>query len=231
MSVSPLRVRARAKKLLENRRYHHGDLHEALIRAGDEILKERGAVGFSLREAARRAGVSPAAPAYHFGNARGLLTEIAALGFKELTRFMRAELAEANATPATKLAAIGRGYARFAFAFPGRFRLMFSSERVNLETPLLQQHADEAFGLLRESIAGLRNWATSADPQGDTRNALMMAWCAVHGYANLVLDRQFDRFTTVGDRSEFFDRACDRMLTGLATMLAGTLSPPNHRQG
>src|SRR5882757_7165417 len=69
-------------------RYHHGDLKTALIRATDEILAEQGLEGFSLREAARRAGVSPAAPTHHFGGAAGLLSEVAALGFIELAKYL-----------------------------------------------------------------------------------------------------------------------------------------------
>ena len=65
-------------------RYHHGDLKTALIRAADEILAEHGLEGFSLRAAARRAGVSAAAPAHHFGDTAGLLSEVAVLGFDEL---------------------------------------------------------------------------------------------------------------------------------------------------
>ena len=70
--------------------YHHRGLRLALINAADAILRERGIEGFTLREAARRAGVSAAAPGHHFGNSAGLLTEVAILGFEELTRFLAA---------------------------------------------------------------------------------------------------------------------------------------------
>ena len=70
--------------------YHHGALREALIEATESLLAERGAEGFSLREVARRAGVSPAAPAYHFGDAAGLLTAVASSGFEALTRALQA---------------------------------------------------------------------------------------------------------------------------------------------
>src|SRR5687768_5541186 len=69
----------------ERRAYHHGDLQAALIAAAEDVLAEKGVSGFSLREAARRAGVSPAAPAHHFKDARGLLTAVAARGFQRLT--------------------------------------------------------------------------------------------------------------------------------------------------
>ncbi len=229
LSARTVSTRARAQKLVENRRYHHGDLHDALIRAGDEILQERGADGFSLREAARRAGVSPAAPAYHFGNARGLLSEIAALGFAELTQFMRAELAKAGNNPADRLAATGRGYARFSFLYPGRFRLMFSRERLNFKIPSLQHNADQAFGILRTAIDELRDWGSGRDRLASKSECLMMAWCVVHGFASLVFHRQLDRLADEmghhDDRSEFFAHAANNILTAFAHMLAEHAGP------
>ena len=74
------------EKNTTERGYHHGHLRDALIRAADELLAERGLEGFTLRETARRAGVSPAAPSHHFGGTAGLLTEVAALGYQELAR-------------------------------------------------------------------------------------------------------------------------------------------------
>ncbi len=70
-------------------RYHHGALKDALVAAAEAILLESGVAGFSLRAAARRAGVSPSAPAHHFGDAAGLLAEVAARGFEELARDLR----------------------------------------------------------------------------------------------------------------------------------------------
>src|SRR6266480_4541178 len=69
--------------------YHHGDLQEALIAATEAILADHGAERFTLREAARRAGVSPAAPSHHFGNAPGLLTEVAIRGYDELAATLK----------------------------------------------------------------------------------------------------------------------------------------------
>src|SRR5215475_1526755 len=100
--------------------YHHGDLREALIKATDAILAERGLEGFTLREAARRAGVSPAAPAHHFGSAAGLLTEVAISGFQELTRFLRTGASKAS-DPEARLRHQGVSYVRFALTYPGRF--------------------------------------------------------------------------------------------------------------
>src|SRR5215470_16395265 len=92
------------------RAYHHGNLQKQLIAAAEEILSEKGVEGFTLREAARRVGVSPAAPAHHFKDATGLLTEVAALGFAELAQMLGDADAKAGPDPRARLAAQGRAY-------------------------------------------------------------------------------------------------------------------------
>src|SRR5260370_38273616 len=84
MPATPTGAPAEATTSTAKEGFHHGSLHEALVAAADAVLTERGVEGFTLREAARRAGVSPAAPAHHFGSATGLLTEVAIRGFEEL---------------------------------------------------------------------------------------------------------------------------------------------------
>ena len=105
--------------------YHHGDLRHALIEATESLLAERGPESFSLREVARRAGVSPAAPAHHFGDASGLLTAVAALGFDALAQALRAAETRGGRDPLKRLREQGVGYVEFATRHPARFRLMF----------------------------------------------------------------------------------------------------------
>src|SRR3974390_2682001 len=93
------RGRAKPKAPLRRDAYHHGALRQSLIAATEAIILERGVDGFTLREAARRAGVSPAAPAHHFGDARGLLSEVATLGFKEFGEALRAADEKAGVDP------------------------------------------------------------------------------------------------------------------------------------
>ena len=81
-------VRRKAKKPVR-KTYHHGDLRRQLIAAAERIIVERGVEGFTLREVARRVGVSPAAPSHHFKDAKGLLTEVALLGFRDLATHWR----------------------------------------------------------------------------------------------------------------------------------------------
>lgn len=160
-------------------RYHHGDLRSALIDAGAQVLAERGLEGFSLRECARRAGVSPAAPAHHFGDARGLLTAIAARGFTEFGAALEAAQ-EGLTTRSIRLRAQGRAYVRFARANPAFFDLMWRSALLNQADPDLRRAADTAFATLAAAVPD--------SGQGKQNPNAVAAWALVHGYARLMLD-------------------------------------------
>src|SRR5579859_5892417 len=94
--------------------YHHGDLRQQLLAVAEEIILELGVDGFSLREAARRSGVSPAAPEHLFKDARGLLTALATLGFREFGAALEKADAAAGADPARRLHDQGLAYVHFA---------------------------------------------------------------------------------------------------------------------
>ena len=170
--------------------YHHGDLRRALLAAAEMVLAERGVEGFTLRECARRAGVSHAAPAHHFGDVTGLLTALAALGFETLTAAMR-EARAGIEDPTERLRAIGRGYVTFARGYPERFRLTFDWHRLNHEDPALRAAGGAAFAELEMAIrhvAGL-----SDEPlEGELLADLVHAWSLVHGFSHLLLAGQLD---------------------------------------
>ena len=173
---------------MADRKYHHGDLRNELIAQGLALLEEKGLAGLSLREIAARAGVSHAAPKNHFGNLRGLLTAIAAEGFRRHVAFMRAGLPR-RASRKARLAAAMNGYVRFAESHPHLFALMFSSEHRDFDDPELAQAAAESYGVLREIATGLE-WDRAGEPDAQLR-AEMMLWSLVHGYAQLALAGMF----------------------------------------
>lgn len=177
--------------------YHHGDLREALLRAAESELTEKGVEGFTLRGCARRAGVSHAAPAHHFRDANALLTELAAVGFGRFVAAMRARQDQAGDDPRQRLVGAGLGYIDFARANPALFRLMFSSFRPDFETLHLKTEAADAFGLLVDSVAALRG----VDPR-TVRSAMRdvaSAWATAHGLADLLLS---DRMTFMDEISD-----------------------------
>jgi len=170
--------------------YHHGTLRDALIRATDEILSERGAVGFTLREAARRAGVSVAAPSHHFGSAAGLLTEVAIAGFDALTKVLR-DAADTGMAPAARLRALGMGYVRFALAHPGRFQLMFRHDLLLADSDRLAIAGQAAFTELETSVRAYLAAADERAADDVLRSTVLGAWSTVHGFAHLALDGKF----------------------------------------
>jgi AcrR family transcriptional regulator len=173
--------------------YHHGDLRQALIEAGQDLLQERGVDGFSLREVARRIGVSPSAPAHHFGDTRGLLTAIATRAFKELGQ--RLESADAAALLSdgpiekrkhNRLKAQGRAYVDFAMARPSYFDLMWRCGVLDKNDPELQMAGEASFLVLRRAIEG-----DLVDVNEPISPEVIGAWSMVHGFARLSLDGAF----------------------------------------
>jgi AcrR family transcriptional regulator len=169
--------------------YHHGDLPAALLNAVEEIVRERGIGAVTLREAARRAGVSHAAPAHHFGDKAGLLTAFAAQG----CALLRARLIEARDSPGDErspLFAIGLAYVRFAIERPEHFAVMFRSEYVHGDDAEDRAAREAAFGVLLDSVRAIRPDLAPDDPS--ILHAATGAWATVHGIATLWLDGNLD---------------------------------------
>ncbi|WP_407193677.1 TetR/AcrR family transcriptional regulator [Bradyrhizobium sp. STM 3566] len=176
--------------------YHHGELQEALIAASEAILAEQGAEGFTLREAARRAGVSPAAPSHHFGNAQGLLTEVAIRGYDALAEALRAA-ASGKQGAREKLRAQGLAYVDFALRHPGRFQMMFANKRLVADDARLKQ-ASRAAGHAFETVVAELVGGTAKE----AKTAAAAAWSTVHGFAKLALEEKFGSVRNEGGRRE-----------------------------
>jgi AcrR family transcriptional regulator len=173
--------------------YHHGALREALIEATEALLAERGTEGFSLREVARRSGVSPAAPAHHFGDAEGLLTAVATLAFDGLSAALRAGNERGGSDPLVRLREQGVGYVAFALRHPGRFGLMFrSSGPAVRKDEAFERSAQAAFAVLEEGVRLLLGVPPQAPLSAAHWHALLATWSVVHGFAHLALAGQFD---------------------------------------
>ncbi len=158
------------------RTYHHGDLQVALLRAAGKILEKEGVEALSLRDIARRAGVSHSAPYRHFAEREALLAALAAEGFALLGQAQR------GAAAAGGLRAMGEAYVLFALAHPQRFRLMFGGQVQIARHARLREVATKAF----EGLSGALS-ARLPEAQG-AGDASIAAWALVHGLAQLLLE-------------------------------------------
>ncbi len=167
-------------------RHHHGDLRRALLDAVAEIVLEQGPEAVTLRECARRAGVSHSAAAPHFGDKRGLLTAFAVEKSDRLARSMEEAVAAlpAGADARARLAATGRGYLAFARANPAHFRLMFRTDLIDTANPAWRAAASGAWAPLATAMAAV---APGAEGRA-LRARLALAWAAVHGFCTLRLE-------------------------------------------
>lgn len=168
------------------RGYHHGDLRQALIDSALAVLADKGVDGFSLRETARRAGVSPAAYKHHFADTRALMTALAAIAFKRLADVLEQADAGAGLSRRDRLAAQGAAYIGFAFAERALFDLMWRASLLDLADPKLSAEKTRAFDCLdrlaREGDAPRRPHLHPA------MAPTIACWSLVHGFARLMLD-------------------------------------------
>ena len=161
--------------------YHHGDLPAALRVATAELVAERGPRGFSLREVARRAGVSHAAPAHHFGDSRGLLTAVAVEGFTILAD----ALAAASKHPGdarARLRACGEAYVATARAHPGHYVVMLDESIHDPDDEGVLAEGMRAFAQLVQTIEAVRD---EINPALDVDAAATLCWAAMHGLVEL----------------------------------------------
>ena len=188
------------------------------------MLAERGVEGYSLREVARRAGVSPAAPAHHFGDAGGLLAAVATLAYDELTAALEAGNVRGGDDPVARLREQGIGYVGFALRYPGRFNLMF---RTSLErTDALQHSANAAFEALHDGVRDLYGVARGAELALAQQHALLAIWSVVHGFAHLAAAGQFNHVAPAGGREALLREILAPVLQQQLEGLRGPVARP-----
>jgi AcrR family transcriptional regulator len=181
------------------RSYHHGALRPALIAAAEAVIAERGLDRFSLRETARRAGVSPAAPAHHFGDVRGLLTAIAADAFADLAKALEAADSAAGPDREARIKAQGMAYVAFALDRPARFDLMWRKALLDHDNPQLSQASNRAWELLDHAARGPN--MPHAGPLDPALAPSTAAWSIVHGFARLAIDGAFGPEPNAAERA------------------------------
>jgi AcrR family transcriptional regulator len=195
--------------------YHHGNLRQCLLDAAIELIKEEGINELSLRQVAKRVGVSHNAPYRHFEDKDALLAAVAVQGFQSLQIAMEAVQQNRPLNSAQRLEAIGIAYVQFALAHPFYYRLMFGDYRCHLsQDPTLAEAAQQSFMVLVNTIregqvAGLFR---SADPVAMAR----VAWSLVHGQAMLALDNKL-QVSSQEEFEAFLKFSSQMLLQGLAS--------------
>lgn len=193
--------------------YHHGDLRAALIRAADEIIAEGGIEAFSLRAAAQRAGVSPGAPAHHFGSAKGLVTEVALLAFERLDRSL--DQIEHSDNVVLEVRALSRAFIGFAIEHPGHFRLMFRNEIVNREDPRFYEISGRPGTRLGLAVAAYHGKTDVDLDRFEDAADMLTGLATMQGLATLVLEQKADHFFNNATSEEFVRNDLPRVLERL----------------
>ncbi|MEZ5572104.1 MAG: TetR/AcrR family transcriptional regulator [Halioglobus sp.] len=172
---------------LTDRTYHHGDLKVALLAAARSMVEEEGGDAFTLREAARRAGVSHGAPAHHFGDKTGLLTELAVQVMSERVEQVEAARIAAGPDPVDQLKACGMAHILFMISHPRLERLCWQDTLVHRDDPAL-------LAVLQRMAAGLIESMSAATgkmliPDKEANPSTLLAISVVHGFAQMVNER------------------------------------------
>lgn len=198
--------------------YHHGDLRRALIEATLELVAESGPKGFTLAEAARRAGVSTAAPYRHFASKDELLAAVATQGFEGL----HAELVAADdpAATATRLPLLGGAYLRWAVAHPAHYQVMFGTGVKRPEHTSWIASGERAFAVLTSAISD--GQAAGLVPGDDPLPVAGPVWGLLHGLALLELGGDFRHVGIDEPIEELGARSVGALLAGARIRTPGS---------
>ena len=169
-------------------RYHHGDLRRALVDQATELVRAHGHPTITVREVARRIGVTNTAAHYHFHTREALLAAVATRGFEQMTAALEAEMQRATGSR-ERLGQLGEAYVRHALEHGRMYQLMFSAETATRDAyPELRASSDRMFALLVDAIRdGQETGLVRGGPPVDTA---LVAWSAAHGFASLALEQR-----------------------------------------
>ena len=201
--------------------HYQGDLRQEMIDAAAAALAEAGAEHLSLRDVARRVGVSHAAPAHHFRDKAGMLTAVAIQGFELFAGYLSAA-ADGISSPLDALHANGRAYLEFSDLHPGHFEIMFRPALINTDDPAYQSAGDKAFQLLGDLIAACQRQGWQ--PDADTTALTVSTWALFHGLA--LLRRQGSLAAHLPETSPEATIEAARALTGLTPARPPSANPP-----
>lgn len=194
-------------------RYHHGDLRNALIIAAAELIEEKGSIDFAMIDAARRAGVSSAAPYRHFKDKEALLEAVAELAFLDLSVRGRAAVKDLPEGSNERITAVGKSYIAFVTERPAFYALMWGDQGMRRKEFGDPELRNSGFYVLVESVqawcdqAGLRDF--------DALELSVKLWAMAHGLASLAMHGGIGRFMAQADVNTLLESSCNTFLEGL----------------
>lgn len=188
-----------------SRPYHHGNLRASLLEAAEAVLAERGVQGLTLRDVARAAGVSHAAPYHHFAGLDDLLAAVAQRGFEALGAAMAEAVAVSDSRE--RLLRVNQAYVACALAHPQRFRLMFGPMLAAKEKyPELKRAAEHAFDHVLQ--------ASMAHDERHGADLAIAGWSLAHGLSHLLIDGAFEGMPLKRQKPQLLARTIGERLLG-----------------
>ncbi len=201
------------------RSYHHGNLKQVLLEAARKLIEEHGAFGFSLTEAARLAGVSPAAPYRHFRDRDALLAEVARSGFERFTARLDAAWNNGIPTPLAAFENLGRAYLAFAREEPASYAVMFEGALAPGAVAESKPAADRAFDVLQKAAAALCR-ALPESERPPVKLISLHIWALAHGVATLFAQGTHQSKKVPMNPDEILESAMLIYLKGLGVITA-----------
>lgn len=176
--------------------YHHGDLRSALLLAALEVISDIGPQGLTIREVARRAGVSHAAPYRHFEDKDEMILAIVEQGFALMQSTVQKEQSQAEDDPVNQFAATGLGYINFALQHPAYYRVMFSGDLLSTTGHVSLQHTSAE--ALQDMVSQIEQCQTlGIVREGDAVMQALTIWSTIHGYVSLVNDNRIGHLVDI----------------------------------
>jgi AcrR family transcriptional regulator len=195
--------------------YHHGNLRQALLDAAMEVVRDRGVEGLTLREVARRAGVSHAAPYHHFRDKGALVAALAVDGFERFRVALTEARDQTVGSHGDRIRAEGVAYVRFAFEEPDRFKLMWRPELRDPADSEVDEVGLRSYEVLIEEIN--RGQRAGEVREGDTGELSLAAWATVHGLSMIIVDGPLrGQVTTWAMVEPLLEPVLDTVMRGIA---------------
>lgn len=196
--------------------YHHGNLRDALIIAAAELIEESGTEDFAMVDAARRAGVSSAAPYRHFKDKDDLLMAVGELGFFDLSNRMDEIQASHEAGSLECIIALGKGYIRFVTARPAFFDIMWGERGFNMLEDIEEEHSQLRVSGFWVLVNQIRNWCEKEGlAKTDALDLALKLWSMAMGLSHLSINHHLERFAPDVDPYELLDSSTRSFLRGV----------------